>query len=509
MTNSTSSYDQLLRELKETALLASTASVLHWDEQTYMPTGGGTLRADQVSLIARLCHERMTSEKFAELLAGAEEEVATHKDDGGNLSDAAVNLREIRRDYDRESRLPASFVEEESRTCSLSEQAWAQARKSNSFVDFKPWLEKVLDLKKREVEYVGYPSGEPYDALLDTYEPEMTAGQLRGVFQELRDSLAEIVAAVKNSGRTAPSHILHRNYAPASQEKLARLAAGAIGFDFEQGRLDTSVHPFCSLIGPGDTRMTTRYIEDYIGDGFFSVLHESGHGLYDQGLPVEQFGTPLGDYVSLGIHESQSRMWENLVGRGEAFWQWMWPKFRDEFADQLKDVSQEEWMFAINGVQPSFIRTESDEVTYNLHIILRFELEQALLGGEISAADLPGEWNSAMGKLLGIKPDSDANGCLQDVHWSGGGFGYFPTYTLGNLISAQLFEAAQTEMPGLENEFAAGRFDSLLGWLRSNVHQCGKRYSSSELVQRATGKELSAQPLLKHLRAKTQLYYGV
>lgn len=503
--NSATAYDQLIRELKEISLLGSTASVLGWDEQTYMPSGGGAQRADQLSLLARLTHERMTSPRFAELLNQAEQDAGTGS--APAASDMSVNLRETRRAFDRQSRLPSALVESLAHTSSMAQQAWMQAREQDCFADFQPWLQKIVALKVREAEHVGSASGDPYDALLDEYEPGMTAAELRRVFHELRGPLVEIVAAVKGSGRQAPASILRRKYPTRAQELLSRRAAETVGFDFSKGRMDVSAHPFCSMIGPGDTRMTTRYDENNIGDAFFSVLHETGHGLYDQGLPVEHYGTPCGEYVSLGIHESQSRLWENLVGRAEPFWQGMLPQFRSQFPDQLKDVTDEQWMFAINNIEPSLIRTESDEVTYNLHIILRFELEQALLSGDLPAADLPGAWTDAMSAMLGVKCKNDDDGCMQDIHWSGGAIGYFPTYTLGNLIAAQLFEAALRDLPDMKTGFAAGDFSPLLGWLRTNIHQHGQRYTSAELVLQSTGAPLSAEPLLRHLRAKAERYY--
>lgn len=496
-------YGRLLREARELALLGSAMGVLGWDEQTYMPPGATSLRAQQVSLLARMAHERHTGSRYAELLVQAEEE---HR--SGTDADAAVNLKHWRRDFDRAAKLPAEFVEELSSTAVMSEHAWTQARRDNDFSAFEPYLGKIIELKQREVDYVGGGEAVAYDTLLDEYEPGMTAGRLREIFSELRRELVDLTSAVRESGRRAPRHLAERTFPIAGQEAVAKRSASAFGFDFSEGRLDVSAHPFCAFIGPGDTRMTTRYDEKDISNSFFSVLHETGHGLYDQGVPARHFGTPLGEFVSLGIHESQSRLWENLVGRSEAFWQWMWPLFQKEFSDVLKGVELGEWMFAINNVEPSLIRTESDEVTYNLHIILRFELEQALLSGELKPKDLPGEWNSAMAAMLGVTPDSDANGCLQDIHWSGGGIGYFPTYTLGNLIGAQLFEAAQAQLGDLQADFAKGDFARLLAWLRENVHSHGKRYSAEELVERSTGKPLSAEPLLQHLREKVRRYYG-
>src|SRR5260370_324370 len=296
--------------------------------------------------------------------------------------------------------------------------------------------------------------------------------------------------------RKSQLKILERKYPAAAQEKLGRDAAAKIGFDFSAGRLDVSVHPFCSGLGPGDTPMATRYDEKYFGDAFFGVLHETGHALYDQGLPAEHFGTPRGEAVSLGIHESQSRLWENFVGRGRSFWKYFLPLAKSAFPDTLRDVDEDQWYFAVNDVRPSFIRTESDEATYNLHILLRFELEQAMLAGEIIPRDIPAAWNQRMKKYFGITPPDDAKGCLQDIHWSGGAIGYFPTYTLGNLYAAQFFEQAQSDLGDLPAQFARGEFIPLLNWLRENIHRHGKRYRAGELVLRITGKPLSAGPLL-------------
>jgi carboxypeptidase Taq len=279
-----------------------------------------------------------------------------------------------------------------------------------------------------------------------------------------------------------------------------------VGFDFRAGRLDVSLHPFCSGLGPGDTRMTTRYDPNYFGDAFFGVLHETGHGLYDQGLPAGHFGTPRGEAISLGIHESQSRMWENFVGRGRAFWRHFMVPARSAFPDTLRDVDEDQWYFAINDVRPSLIRTEADEATYNLHVLLRFELEQALLNGDLSTKDLPGAWNEKMRQYLTITPPDNARGCLQDIHWAGGAIGYFPTYTLGNLYAAQFFEQARKDLGDLDAQFAKGDFAPLLGWLRKNIHSQGKRYRAGELVKRVTGRPLSSDALMRHLREKAKLY---
>ena len=329
------------------------------------------------------------------------------------------------------------------------------------------------------------------------------------VFASLREPLVALVGAIGASSRKAPAHILERHYPADLQARLARQASKRVGFDFAAGRLDVSVHPFCSGIAPGDCRLTTRYDENYFGDAFFGVLHETGHGLYEQGLPTDHFGTPLGQAVSLGIHESQSRLWENFVGRSRAFWEYFYPQARDVFGAMLDDVSLDQWHFAVNDVRPSFIRTESDEATYNLHILLRYELEQALVTKNLAVADLPGAWDQRMQNYFGLTPPDDARGCLQDIHWSGAAFGYFPTYTLGNLYAAQFYERAKADINDLERHIAGGDFAPLLQWLRTNIHNHGKRYSAGELALRVTGKALSAEALLNHLRAKANDLYQV
>jgi carboxypeptidase Taq len=499
------SYNALLDELRETALLASVSSVLGWDERTQMPAKGAETRAKQSSLLAKMIHERFTSPRVGDLLAAVESSELIRDPE----SDTAVNARETRRAYDRATKLPTKLVEELTHTAVMGQQAWGEARGKNDYAMFKPWLEKTLELKRQEAACVGSASGDPYDALLDEFEPGETAAGVRRTFDDLRGPLVDLVARIVDSGRKAPVEILERKYAAAGQEKLAREAAAAVGFDFDAGRLDVSLHPFCTGLGPGDTRMTTRYDESYFGDAFFGVLHETGHALYDQGLEDSHFGTPLGDAVSLGIHESQSRMWENLVGRSKSFWRLFLPKAKTVFPDPLAGVELDQWYFAINDVRPSLIRTESDETTYNLHIMLRFDLEHAMLAGNLTPADLPAAWNAKMREYFNLTPPDDTRGCLQDIHWSGGAIGYFPTYTLGNLYAAQFFEQARSDLGDLDAQFAKGEFAPLLGWLRENIHRPGKRYTAGQLAQRITGKPLESAPLLRHLRAKASELYGV
>jgi carboxypeptidase Taq len=504
MSDAQKAYDDLVREMREISTLASIGSLLGWDEHTYMPPGGAENRANQSSLIARMVHERTTSPKIGEWLSSVEQSDLVRDP----FSDAGANAREWRRGYDRATKIPASLVEEMSRTEVMAQQAWAEARKQSDFPKFAPWLKKTVDLKKQEANCVGYRE-HIYDALLDPYEPDERASNLRKVFEGLRGPLVDLIGRIASSGKQAPIELVERSYPVAGQEKLSRMGATAIGFVFNCGRMDISVHPFCSDEGPGDVRITTRYDEHHFGDAFFGVLHETGHALYEQGLPREKFGQPIGHAISLGIHESQSRMWENLVGRTRSFWEHFLPKAKEVFGNTMCDISLDQWYFAINDVRPSFIRVEADEATYNLHILLRFELEQAMLTNDLSIDDLPGAWNERMKKYLGITPPNDAQGCLQDIHWSGGSIGYFPTYTLGNLYAAQFFEAARKDLGDLDAQFAKGEFAPLLGWLREKIHRHGQRYSARELVKRATGSDLSAKPLLEHLNRRASELYGV
>jgi carboxypeptidase Taq len=348
-----------------------------------------------------------------------------------------------------------------------------------------------------------------YDALLDGYEPGAKSEDIRRVFAALRDELVPLVESIRHAPRQPDHSILERRYPVDAQSAFGRQAAEKIGFSFTDGRLDESHHPFCSSFGPGDCRLTTRYDEHDFPQAFFGTLHEAGHGIYEQGLDREQFGLPMGDTVSLGIHESQSRMWENLVGRSRSFWRHFFEPARKAFPEALGDVSADEFHFAINTVQPSFIRVEADEATYNLHIMLRFEMEPALISGDLPPADLPAVWNETFKRYLGLTPADDAQGCLQDIHWSGGLIGYFPTYALGNMYAAQFFEAARRELGDLDEMFARGEFEPLRRWLGENIHRRGRQYPAPRLVEVVTGRPLSHEPLVRHLKGKFDALYGL
>lgn len=499
--NPQTAYDALKKELFELAIINSTNALIGWDENTHLPEKGTAWRAEQAAYFGKMSHERFTRKEIGDLISAVEGSDLAK--DGA--SDIGANIRELRRSYNRATKLPSSLVEEMAKHNVLAQKAWEEARKNKTYPTFASSLKKTYDLKRQEAECVGF-KGHIYDALLDDYEPYETAAGVRGVLEGLRDELIALVKKVQNSPKKAPE--LKGPFPLAAQEKFGTLAAEKIGFDFTSGRLDVSVHPFCSGMAPGDTRMTTRYDESDLVGAFFGVLHETGHGLYEQGLKkAENPGLPIADAISLGIHESQSRMWENLVGRSKAFWTYFAPLAREHFAT-LKGVSDQDMMFAFNDVAPSFIRTESDEVTYNLHILLRFELETALLSRELDAKDLPEAWNAKMKQYLGITPPDDAKGCLQDVHWSCGLVGYFPTYTLGNLYSAQFFEQARKDLGDLDAMFAKGEYLPLLGWLRKNIHEHGKRYSARDLVKKVTGSDLSAAPLVSYLKKKVDTYYA-
>ncbi len=491
-------YLELTRLLRETAVMSSCSNVLGWDEQTFMPEGGAQFRSEQLGLLAGMTHERATSSRVGELLA----ELEGSGDLGDPDGDRAVNVREARRSYNRSTKLPRRLVEELSRTTTLAQQAWVKAREDADFPVFLPWLEKMIGLKREEAQAIGYGAGVPYDALMDDYEPGMTTAEVARVFGPLRDELVKLVAAIHHSGKLPNTEILERHYPKTPQIVVAEAASKMIGFDFKRGRIDSSAHPFCSGFGPGDCRLTTRYHDHHFPSAFFGVLHESGHGIYDQGLPVDSFGLGIGQADSLGIHESQSRMWENFVGRSRPFWSYMYPTVKEAFPQALGSTGFDDFYFAINDVRPSFIRVEADEVTYNLHIMLRFEMEQLLISGDLKPADVPGMWNEKFMEYFGLAVPNDSKGCLQDIHWSAGLLGYFPTYALGNMYAAQFFEAAHRDLGDLDTAFAAGQFRPLKEWLNEKIHQHGKRYPAKRLVEIVTGQSLSHVPLMNHLKRK-------
>lgn len=498
-------YDRLVAISREAGLLGSVEGLLGWDQETTMPPGGMVHRARQLAMLARLRHERIASPELGDLIGECEASMDVTAD-----TVEAANLRALRHDHDRAVRLPASLVEEIAATASTAQHEWAEARTASDFDRFRPWLEKTVDLCRRKAACYGWADGgEPWDALAEDYEPGCTAAGVAEVFGPLRDRLRVLVEDLAGAA-TRPDGRLDRIELPESaQMAFNHAVAEAIGFDFSRGRLDKSTHPFCGGSHCDDVRMTTRFHPAMVTDAISSTMHESGHGMYEQGLPYEHVGTPCGESVSLGIHESQSRMWENQVGRSEAFWTWAAPRLAPHFGDAVAGIDARAAYESANRVEPGFIRVEADEATYNMHVMIRFELERALLTGDLAVADLPGVWNEKYREYLGVEVPDDRRGCLQDIHWSMGALGYFPTYTLGNLYCAQFFEAACEAIPGLVDGFAEGRFEPLLDWLRVNIHRHGRRYTPAQLCERVTGRPLSADPLMRHLESKFRPLHGL
>lgn len=516
-------YDELVRRSHERSLLVSCIELLGWDELTYMPRGGVENRSRQMAYLAGIYHDAVADRREGELL----EIVAGSPLVDDPLSAPAVNVRQWRWAYHRMSRQPRALVEELARVTTTAQQGWASARQNESFDEFRPSLEQVVRLVRQQGEclrevvtvssnsagkqpdgQIGNPScavssvNPIYDALLQDYEPGASSAQIEALFAQLRPELAKLIDAVRGARRPASSAILRRDYPLDRQKIFGEAVASALGLDFDRGRLDTTTHPFFSPIGPGDVRITTRYSQNDFGQAFFGLLHELGHGLYEQGLDAEHYGTPLGESSSLGVHEALARLWENAVGRSLPFWRHFFPQAREVFHQALHDVPLDEFYAAVNYVKPSLNRVRADEATYDLHILIRFELERAMLADDLRPADLPAAWNEKYRQYLGVTPGNDAEGCLQDGHWSAGQFGYFPTYTLGNVYAAQLFATARAALPSLDEQFAAGEFVPFNAWLREHIYAKGQRYVGAALIENATGMPVDHKALVTSLRGK-------
>ena len=494
MATSFASYGKLLKRSREIALFTSAAEMLTWDLETCMPLKALEFRAGQLAHFGGEAHRLFTAKKVGDWISACEQHGFAAE------SDEAANLREWRRSYDRATKLPTRLVEKLQRVCAHAREAWRQARERSEFRTFKPHLQKVLDLNLQMADCWGFPES-PYDALVEGHEPGVRASQLRELFAELRPAIVAILGPAVERSAAVPRDLLRGNYPVAAQQALNRQVAEAIGFDFQAGRIDTTPHPFCSGLGPGDCRLTTRYNERDFTQSLYGILHEAGHGLYEQGLPEQHHGTPLGMAASLGIHESQSRLWENHVGRGAAFWE-HWHPIACQHFPELKKFLPAQISAAVNRVSPSFIRVEADQVTYDLHIILRFEIEVKLIERQLTVADVPGYWNEGFERMFGLKVPKDADGCLQDIHWSMGSLGYFPTYTLGNLNAAQLMQSARRGNPSLDGDLSAGRYETLLAWLRQQVHREGSCHRPRELMEKVTGERTGIRAHLDYLREK-------
>jgi carboxypeptidase Taq len=480
------------------------AAILDWDQKTHMPKKANTVRAGQVSSLRKIAHQMFTDDEVGRLLEEAAGEVGSLDVD----SDEARLVKVLQRDYEKARKLPADFVAEFARTTTEAHRIWAQARQDDNFEHFQPTLEKIVDLCRQQAEYLGYEAT-LYDALLDNYEPGVKTAQVAGLFDGLREELVPLAKAIfeqKDTNSDAPL----RRYIPVEQQRqFGMKVVGQMGYDLERGRQDETVHPFCTSFSRNDVRITTRFQDHFLSSALFGTIHEAGHATYEQGISPELDDTLLGGGTSLGVHESQSRLWENIVGRSRGFWEYFYPQLQATVDGRLDDVDLDTFYRAINYVSPSLIRVEADEVTYCLHIMLRFEIEQDLLNGVIAVKDAPEAWNAKMQAYLGITPPDNRNGVLQDIHWSMGILGYFPTYALGTMLSAQLYERALQDHPHIPAEIKTGKFDTLLGWMNTNIHAHGRKFMPTELIQRATGKPLSHRAFMDYLRGKFSRIYDL
>ncbi|RPJ09747.1 MAG: carboxypeptidase M32 [Spirochaetaceae bacterium] len=496
-----SAIERLQESDREITALAHALETLRWDQETYLPQGGIGERALQISLLQGIIHDRVTSTEQKELFAacGMTEAAAANAEEAADITQAF--LREAFRRYNRQTKVPKTLVTQLAMSQSLAQAEWIKARKVSSFAMFAPHLENLLGLLRQYAECQGYKD-EIYDALLDEYEPWTKTKDIASVFEKLKSRLVPLYKNILGKKTAKDDEVLKRSFPVEKQREFCNKLLAMMNFDLDRGRMDVSAHPFTTTLGGDDIRLTTRYNEHFFPSAIFGTIHEAGHGLYEQGMARELRGTILANGASLGIHESQSRFWENLIGRSRGFWKACYAEFARLFPKALLDIPLERFYRAINSVSPSLIRVEADEVTYNLHIILRFTLERRLLDGSLAVQDLPEAWNRESANLLGIKPPTDREGVLQDVHWSMGAIGYFPTYSLGNLYSAQFFDTMKKALPGIEYNIANGKLKPVREWLLENIHRHGSMYSADQLVKRVTGKPLDPSYFLTYIQKK-------
>ncbi len=495
-------YGTFMHKIGEIKDIESGISLMHWDQEVYMPPKAAPRRGQQLATLSSLAHRMFTDKNMGDwlkMLSDSKHELS---------NDEAKNVQETLYDYERAKKLPEEFVHEFSLTQSQAYEAWVKARKESDYSMFQPHLQKIVDLNKRKADYMGYHKT-PYDALLEDYERGLTTKTIQNVFNHLAKEQSQLVEAIVNSPEQPNTAWLEQEWDEDTQMDFTVQVLQDMGYDFEAGRQDKSVHPFTINFDLNDVRITTRVNKHELFSALSSSIHEGGHALYEQGFLAHDNRTTLGNAISLGIHESQSRMWENLIGRSLPFWNHYGPKLRERFPKQLDQISNEQIFEAANQVQPSFIRVEADECTYNLHIILRFEIELGLIEGDIKVDEVPEIWNTKMKQYLGLDVPSDDLGCLQDIHWSHGAMGYFPTYTLGNLYASMMFEKIETDLPNLWNDVEQGKLESLLQWLRENVHQIGRRKTAPKLMNDLCGEDLNAEPYLRYLKKKYGEMYGV
>ena len=492
---------------RESRHLERAVAVLRWDQETYLPEKGVEERSEQLALLDGIAHERLTSPESARLLS---ELGSTQDNPRGDEKLPPLErdfLKIFRRNYDRAVKLPVDFVSAAARAEGLSQAAWVTARRGNNFSEFLPHLEKMIDFSRKKAFYWGFGQ-EPYDGLLDVYEPGMGAGEVSAVFSPLRERLSALFKKIISLSPPECS-FLDQNFDIESQAHFSQELMQRLGFDTRRGRVDVSAHPFTTTLGSDDIRITTRFLPMQIQSGIFSTVHESGHAFYELDFPEEIRGTCMADGASMGIHESQSRLWENVIGRSRPFWELIFPALRSYFPGALSLVTVEDFYRAINLVEPSLIRIEADEVSYSLHIILRFDLERELFSGTLDPADLPAAWSKKMKEYLGVEPENDTQGVLQDVHWSMGAFGYFPSYALGNLYGLQFWEKLRSDIPQTDKLIAEGNFAPIRAWLRDKIHVWGRRADPRELLRTVTGKDLSAEPFLGYIESKYMEIYGI
>jgi carboxypeptidase Taq len=494
----------LKEQTGEIVNLGEAQSLLGWDQQTNMPPEGARARANQLATLSKVIHTMSTSDEMGELIERAGEDVKDLPEDHDDRKLVEVS----RRDYEQATRLPTDFVADFTRTTSLAHEVWAKARQDNDYESFRPELEKIVELCIQRAEYLGYED-HIYDALLDQFEPEMKTADVDRIFGGLREDLVPFALELYERKDMVSDEPLHREFLIEDQRRFGLKVVKQIGYDLSRGRQDEAVHPFCTSFSSDDVRITTRFDKNFLSPALFGTIHEAGHATYEQGIGRNLFQTVLGTGVSLGVHESQSRLWENVVARSRGFWEYFYPSLRETFNGVLDDVSLDDFYRAVNKVQPSFIRVEADEVSYCLHIMLRFDLEKDLLTGKLAVKDAPEAWNAKMEKYLGIVPETDTLGILQDVHWSSGILGYFPTYALGTLLSAQLYYRALEDHPEIPDEIRQGKFGTLLTWMNDNIHVHGRKYMPAELIQRATGKPLGHEDYMTYLHGKFGPIYNL
>ena len=499
-----SNLRDLRNRLREARDLGAASAILHWDQSTFMPSGGAAGRARQLAVLGRLAHESATDPEIGRLL----DCLASYAESLPPGHDDAALIRVARYDYGRQTLVPAEYSERAARHASASYAAWVEARPRNDFATLRPMLETTLDLSREYAEF--FPGYEHIaDPLIDDADQGMTVARIRPVFDELRAGLTPLVARIAAAPQVDDAPV-RQHFPRRQQSRFAERVITSIGYDFGRGRLDPTAHPFMTRFSHGDVRITTRTNENFLGEQLFSTIHEAGHALYEQGTQADDDGSPLGGGTSAGVHESQSRLWENIVGRGLGFWTHWYPALQAEFPEQLGNVDLRDFHAAVNRVEPSLIRTDADEVTYNLHVMIRFDLELQLLEGEVAVADLPDAWHARYQEDLGVRAPDDRDGVLQDVHWYAGSIGgAFQCYTLGNIIGAQLYEAALRAQPGIPEQISHGDTAPLLEWMTTNVYTVGRRLTPDQLIKRVTGGPLDAQPLLRRLTAKYEDLYAL